>query len=59
MELDEIRTLLDDMNLRAIAEATGVSYNKLTRLANGSAAPRYDTVIRVIKYLETTQIKAA
>jgi predicted transcriptional regulator len=35
-----------------VAEATGVNYHTITRLANGSAEPGYETVRLIVLYLQ-------
>jgi len=50
-ELDKIRQLLADRNLRAVARGAGVHPNSLYRLMAGSTSPRYETVRRLMAYL--------
>ena len=50
-ELDKLRQLLADRNLRAVARGAGVHPNSLYRLMAGSTSPRYETVRRVMAYL--------
>ena len=50
-ELDELRQLLADRNLQAVARGAGVHPNSLYRLMAGSTSPKYETVRRVMAYL--------
>lgn len=50
-ELDELRQLLADRNLRTVARGAGVHPNSLYRLMAGSTSPKYETVRRVMAYL--------
>lgn len=59
LELSEIRTLLKDMNLTKVAEAAEVQYGKLWRLVHTDTQPSYDTVKRIVAYLEERQIQKA
>jgi len=52
MTLGQIRDALYDLNLAKVAEATGVNYHTITRLANGSAVPGYETVRLIVLYLQ-------
>ena len=52
MTLGQIREALDDLNLTRVSEATGVNYHTITRLANGSAEPGYETVRLIVLYLQ-------
>ena len=52
MTLGQIREALDDLNLTKVSEATGVNYHTITRLANGSAEPGYETVRLIVLYLQ-------
>ena len=52
MTLGQIRDALSDLNLTKAAEATGVNYHTITRLANGSAEPGYETVRLIVLYLQ-------
>lgn len=53
LSLEQIKDLLQDINLTKVAEGAGVQYQALTRLANGTADdPSYDLVVKVGKYLE-------
>ena len=52
MTLKEVQDRLKPMNLVAVAEATGVNYYAVVRLANGSTKPQYETVCKIIKWLE-------
>jgi hypothetical protein len=60
MELNEIKALLADMNLKAVAEGAGVDYQKLLRFSRGDVAePSYTLVKRVSDYLEARAQKVA
>lgn len=50
--LDEIRCILSIMNLRKVAEGAKVHYNAIHRIAKGDTNPSYDTVQKIVKYLE-------
>ncbi|WVH13954.1 hypothetical protein CASP1_00031 [Alcaligenes phage CASP1] len=50
--LDEIKRQLKDMNLRAVSRGAGVHYNALYRLVNGDTNPSYETVHKIVSYLE-------
>lgn len=50
--LDEIRSILAIMNLRKVAEGSKVHYNAIQRIAKGDTNPSYDTVQKIVKYLE-------
>jgi predicted transcriptional regulator len=52
MTLGQIREALADLNLTKVSEATGVNYHTITRLANGSAEPGYETVRLIVMYLQ-------
>lgn len=52
MTLGQIREALADLNLTKVSEATGVNYHTITRLANGSAEPGYETVRLIVLYLQ-------
>ncbi|WP_353845731.1 helix-turn-helix transcriptional regulator [Microcystis sp. M018S1] len=44
--------MLADRNIRAVSKAAGVHPNAVYRLMNGSTNPRYDTVQKLIAYLQ-------
>lgn len=52
MTLGQIREALADLNLTKVSDATGVNYHTITRLANGSAEPGYETVRLIVLYLQ-------
>ena len=52
MTLQQIREALNDLNLTRVAEATGVNYHTIVRLANGNAEPAYETVRLIVLYLQ-------
>lgn len=51
MTLDQIKTMLADRNIRAVSKAAGVHPNAVYRFMNGTTNPKYDTVQRLIAYL--------
>ena len=52
MTLEQIKTMLADRNIRAVSKAAGVHPNAVYRLMNGSTNPKYDTVQKLIAYLQ-------
>lgn len=54
LTLDEIKDRLKDMNLMRVASKAGIHYNALYRLANGGTNPSYETVQKLIAYLDGT-----
>lgn len=52
MTLDELRSILNLLNLREISRGCGVHVNTLYRIAAGGEA-RYSTVMRVVAYLKS------
>lgn len=50
--LSEIRAILQILDLRKVADGTGLHYNTLHRIANDQTNPSYETVQKIIKYLE-------
>jgi predicted transcriptional regulator len=52
LTLEEIKKMLKPMNLKAVSEAAGVSYNTVYRLAKTDADPNYSTVKAISDYLE-------
>jgi DNA-binding phage protein len=54
MTLSDVRERLKDSNLMAVSKAAGVHYNALYRLMNESTNPQYETVQKLISYLEAT-----
>lgn len=53
LTVEQIKKMLEPMNLRAVSEASGVPYNTLYRLAKTDADPSYRTVKAVSDYLES------
>jgi len=52
-DLDNIRAKLKDFNIQAVAESTGLHPNSIYRfMTNKDSDPRYNTVLKLIKYLE-------
>ena len=54
MTLDEIKKILKDRNLRAVALATGLNPHTLYRLVNGDATPHNATQQLIANYLRAT-----
>jgi transcriptional regulator with XRE-family HTH domain len=53
LTLEEIKTALQDRNLRAVSENTGVYYQTLVEIANGkNTNPSYKTLKALSDYLE-------
>jgi len=52
IDLDTLRLMLTDRNLQVVARGSGVHPNSLYRLVNGSSRPKYETVQKVMTYLE-------
>jgi len=51
--LEQVRTALQDRQLSTVAEATGLSYDTVWRVARGKvSAVSYDTVRRLSEYLQ-------
>lgn len=50
--LEEIREILQLLNLSKVAKGAGVHYNAVLRIAKGETNPSYETVQKIIKYLE-------
>ncbi len=53
--LPEIREMLKDQNLRRVAGRSDVHYNTVYRLANGGTSPTYESVRKVVEYMERNQ----
>lgn len=51
MTLEQIKEKLKDRNLSAVADATGIHRNAIYRLVNGRSRPSYETVRRLVEYL--------
>jgi hypothetical protein len=57
IDLDQVRTLLLDMNLSRVSEATGLPYGRIYRLTHRpEQQPSYETVSKVTAYLESRQL---
>jgi transcriptional regulator with XRE-family HTH domain len=52
LTMQEIKTKLEDRNLRVIAERTGVSYQTLWRLTKNGSTPSASTTEKISEYLE-------
>lgn len=53
LTLEEIRKALSDRNLREVARRTGVHYNVIYRIANGTTNPSYASCKALSDYLTT------
>lgn len=53
MTLDEIKKRLKESNLKAVATAAGIHHNALYRLMNGGTNPSYETVRKLIDYINS------
>jgi DNA-binding phage protein len=51
-ELDRLKRMLADRNLRAVARGAGIHPNALYRLMSGASQPKYETVRKVLDYLK-------
>lgn len=54
MTLDEVRKQLKDRNLLAVAKEVKLHPNCVYRLAKGKTNPRYETVQKLVNYLQGT-----
>lgn len=52
LTLDEVKSRLEDCNLKAVSEKAGVHYNALYRMMRGGTHPAYETVKKLSDYLE-------
>jgi DNA-binding phage protein len=52
IDLDKIRAALRDSNVRAVARSTGLHPNVVYRFLKGGTQPRFETVLRLAKYIE-------
>ena len=60
MELNEIRALLLDRNLKVVASGAGVDYQKLVRFSRGEVVnPSWMLIRRLNDYFEQQTNKAA
>jgi len=51
LTIEQARHLLADRNLREVARGSGLHYNIVYRVANGTTRPSYDTVKALSDYL--------
>lgn len=58
-DLDTLRQQLADRNIQAVAKGAGLHPNAVYRLLAGSSHPRYETVQKLITYLDQQHQKAA
>jgi hypothetical protein len=52
LDADKIRAALADLNLAAVAEATGIHKNGLYAFRSGKTTLRYDSMVKLVKYLQ-------
>jgi hypothetical protein len=52
VQIDQLRSILNLLNLKEVSRETGVHPNTLSRIARGGEA-RYSTVMRVMVYLKS------
>lgn len=52
LDIDTIRRLMADRNIRKVARRIGVHPNTLYRTIWGTSRPRYETIKKVSDYLE-------
>lgn len=57
MTLNQVRAKLRPMNLAVVAKETGVHYNSVYRIVNGSINPKYETVQKIVMWLEGNECK--
>ena len=51
LTVEQIRTALADRNLRSVAEASGIHYNVIRRVAKAESKPSYATVKALSDYI--------
>lgn len=56
LTLDEVREKLKDRNLVKVAKTCGVHYNCLYRFMRGKSSPAYETVQKLVTYIESTSL---
>lgn len=54
--LDELREILEPMNIREVARGAGVHPNAIYRLIHKGSQPSYETVKKIVTYLESKGI---
>ena len=52
LDADKIRAALADLNLAAVAAATGIHKNGLYAFRHGRTTLRYDSMVKLVKYLQ-------
>lgn len=55
MTLKEIREKLKDRKMTVVSSETGIHVNAIYRFMNDQTKPKYDTVKKLIDYLEGTE----
>jgi predicted transcriptional regulator len=53
LEIEEIKKLMADRNVQAVAKAVGLHPNAIYRLINGATYPKYTTVRILLDYLNS------
>lgn len=51
INIDKIKEILKDMNLRAVAKGAGIHENSLYRIMAGQSC-RFDTLSKIVVYLQ-------
>jgi hypothetical protein len=60
IDINELKTMLKAMNLVHVSKGAGVNYGRVWRLVHTDTRPSYDTVQKIVKYIDSiTPIKAA
>jgi DNA-binding phage protein len=50
--LDQMRLILRDLNIQAVARSTGLSANAIYRFLQGGTQPKFQTILRLQTYLK-------
>jgi DNA-binding phage protein len=53
MDIEKIKLILKDRNLKAVALGAGIHYNALYRMMSGGTQPKYETVKKLTDYIES------
>jgi len=60
IDINELKTMLKAMNLMHVSKGSGVNYGRVWRMVHTDTQPSYDTVQKIVKYIESiTPAKAA
>lgn len=54
-DADKIRAALADLNLAAVAAATGIHKNGLYAFRSGKTTLRYDSMVKLVNYLQARE----